>query len=65
MERTWFTINNLKKHISDLWNSLLYFLFCIAVKLENSCTKRWDMMLTDLHYASALLSPYLKDVLEI
>jgi hypothetical protein len=28
-------------------------------------TKRWDMMLTDLHYAGVLLNPYLKDVLEI
>jgi hypothetical protein len=33
--------------------------------LEENFTKRWNMMLTDLHYAGALLNPYLKDVLEI
>jgi hypothetical protein len=33
--------------------------------LEENFTKRWDMMLTDLHYAGALLNLYLKVVLEI
>jgi hypothetical protein len=33
--------------------------------LEENFTKRWNMMLTDLHYVGALLNPYLKDVLEI
>jgi hypothetical protein len=33
--------------------------------LEENFTKRWDMMLMDLHYAGALLNLYLKDVLEI
>jgi hypothetical protein len=43
----------------------LLFLARIAVTLEENFTKRWDMMLTDLYYADALLNPYLKDVLEI
>jgi hypothetical protein len=33
--------------------------------LEENFTKRWDMMLTDLHYVGTLLNPYLKDVIEI
>jgi hypothetical protein len=37
----------------------------IVVTLEDNFTKRWDMMLTDLYYAGALLNSYLKDVLEI
>jgi hypothetical protein len=37
----------------------------IATTLEENFTKKWDMMVIDLHYAGALLNPYLKDVLEI
>jgi hypothetical protein len=37
----------------------------IVVTLEENFKKRWDMMVTDLHYAGVLLNPYLKDVLEI
>jgi hypothetical protein len=33
--------------------------------LEDNFTKRWDMMLMDVHYMGALLNLYLKDVLEI
>jgi hypothetical protein len=35
------------------------------VKLEDNFTKKCNMMLMDLHYAGALLNPYLKDVMEI
>jgi hypothetical protein len=65
MERAWLTMNNLKKHIFYLQNLLFNLLARIAVTLEENFTKRWDMMLTDLYYADALLNPYLKDVLEI
>jgi hypothetical protein len=58
-------MNNLKKHIFNLWNPPFNLPACIAVTLEENFTKRWDMMLTDLHYAGALLNPNLKDVLEI
>jgi hypothetical protein len=27
--------------------------------------KRWDMMLSDLHYASILLNPFLMNIIEI
>jgi hypothetical protein len=65
MERAWLTMNNLKKHIFNLRNPPFNLLARIVVMLEENCTKRWDMMLMDLHYAGALLNLYLKDVLEI
>jgi hypothetical protein len=37
----------------------------MAMMLEENFTKKWDMMLIDLHYVGVLLNPYLKDVLEI
>jgi hypothetical protein len=65
MERAWLTMNNLKKHIFNLWNPPFNLPARIATTLEENFTKRWDMMVTDVHYAGALLNPYLKDVLEI
>jgi hypothetical protein len=65
MRRAWLTMNNLKKHIFNLRNPPFNLPTCIATTLEENFTKRWDMMLTDLYYASAFLNPYLKDVLEI
>ena len=65
MERAWITMDNLKKPIFNLWNPPFNLPACIAVTLEENLTKRWDMILTDLHYRGVLLNPYLKDVLEI
>jgi hypothetical protein len=65
MGRAWLTMNNLKKHIFNLRNPPFNLPVRIAMTLEENFTKRWDMMLTDFHYAGALLNPYLKDVLEI
>jgi hypothetical protein len=65
MERAWLIINNLKKHIFNLRILPFNLPARIATTLEENFTKRWDMMLTDLHYAGALLNLYLKDVLEI
>jgi hypothetical protein len=65
MGRAWLTMNNLKKHIFNLWNPPFNLPVRIAVMLEENFTKRWDMMLTNLYYVGALLNPYLKDVLEI
>jgi hypothetical protein len=33
--------------------------------LEAQFVERWDMMITDLHYAGALLNPFLMNVMEI
>jgi hypothetical protein len=37
----------------------------MVARLEAQFMQRWDMMLTDLHYASALLNPFLMNVMEI
>jgi hypothetical protein len=65
MGRARLTMNNLKKHIFNLRNPPFNLPARIATTLEENFTKRWDMMVTDVHYAGALLNPYLKDVLEI
>jgi hypothetical protein len=65
MRRAWLTMNNLKKPIFNLRNPPFNLPTHITTTLEENFTKRWDMMLTDLHYAGALLNPYLKVVLEI
>jgi hypothetical protein len=65
MGRAWLTMNNLKKHIFNLRNPPFNLPGRIAATLEENFTKRWDMMVTDLHYACALLNSYLKDVMEI
>jgi hypothetical protein len=65
MGRAWLTMNNLKKHIFNLRNPPFNLPRRIAATLEENFMKRWDMMVTDLHYASALLNSYLKDVMEI
>jgi hypothetical protein len=58
-------MNNLRKHIFNLRNPPFNLPARIATTLEENFTKRWDMMVTDLHYIGALLNLYLKDVLEI
>jgi hypothetical protein len=65
MGRAWLTMNNLKKHIFNLQNPPFNLAARIAATLEENFTKKWDMMVIDLHYAGALLKPYLKDVMEI
>jgi hypothetical protein len=65
MGRVWLTMKNLKIHIFNLRNPPFNLPTRIATTLEENFIKRWDMMLTDLHYAGALLNPYLKDVLQI
>jgi hypothetical protein len=65
MGKAWLTMNNLKKHIFNLRIPPFNLPARIATTLEENFTKRWDMMLTDLHYTGALLNLYLKDVLEI
>jgi hypothetical protein len=62
MGRVWLTMNNLKKHIFNLWNLPFNLPGCIA--LEENITKKWNIMITDLYYTCALLNPYLKDVME-
>jgi hypothetical protein len=37
----------------------------MAARLEAQFVQRWDMMITDLHYASTLLNLFLMNVMEI
>jgi hypothetical protein len=63
--KAWLTMNNLKKYIFNLQNPPFNQPTRSVVTLKENFTKRWDMMLTNLHYAGALFNSYLKDVLEI
>ncbi len=65
MAQAWLTMNNLKKHIFKLRNPPFSLPSRIATRIETTFTKRWEMMITDLHYAGALLNPYLRNVREL
>ena len=54
MGRAWLTMNNLKKHIFNLRNPPFNFAICLTAMLKENFTKRWNMMVMDLHYAGAL-----------
>jgi hypothetical protein len=49
MKRAWLTMSNSKKHTFNLRNLPFNLPVRIAVTLEDNFTKKWDMMLTDLH----------------
>ena len=60
MGKAWLTMNNLRKHIFRLRYPPFSLTPAIAEEIEENFMKRWDMMLTDLHYAGAMLNPYLR-----
>jgi len=59
MGRAWLAMNNLKKHVFGLRGDPYFLDPAIAGRFETQFTRRWKMMLTDLHYAGALLNPYI------
>ena len=61
MGRTWLAMNNLRKHVFSLRDAPFLLDSIIAIHFEEQFKQRWKMMLTDLHYAAALLNPYLTD----
>ena len=65
MGKAWLTMNNLRKHIFRLWYTPFSLTPAIAEEIEENFMKRWDMMLTDLHYAGAMLNPYLRGHMEL
>ena len=65
MGKAWLTMNNLRKHIFRLRYALFSLTPAIAEEIEENFMKRWDMMLTDLHYAGAMLNPYLRGHMEL
>ena len=65
MEKTWLTMNNLRKHIVKLWYPPFSLTPAIVEEIEENFMKQWDMMLTNLHYAGAMLNPYLRGHMEL
>ena len=59
MKKALLTMNSLRKHIFWLRNPPFLLTPAIAEEIEKNFMKQWDMMLTDLHYARAMLNPYL------
>ena len=65
MGRAWLAMNNLRKHVFGLRNAPFSLDPTIATRFEKQFIWRWKMMMTDLHYAGALLNPYLTDCGEL
>ena len=65
MGRAWLAMNNLKNHVFALRDAPFLLDPVIASRFEEQFNSRWKMMLTDLHYAGALLNPYLTDCVEL
>jgi hypothetical protein len=58
-------MNNLKRHMFKLQDPDFNLPASMDARLEAQFMHRLDMMLTDLHYAGALLNPFLINVMEI
>ena len=58
-------MNNLRKDIFRLRYAPFSLIPAIVEEIEENFMKRWDMMLTDLHYAGAMLNPYLRGHMEL
>ena len=65
MAKAWLEMNNLKRHEFNLWHPGFNLPTSMAVRLEAQFMRRWNMMLIDLHYSSALLNPLFMNVIEI
>lgn len=61
----WITMKKLKEHVFNLRKEPFNLPEEIANHLESSFMARWKKMRTDLHYAAALLNPYLASNREI
>jgi hypothetical protein len=65
MAKAWLEMNNLKRHVFNLQDPDFNFHAPMAVCLEAQFMRRWDMMLTNLHYEGALLNSFLMKFMEI
>jgi hypothetical protein len=65
MANAWLEMNNLKRHVFSLREPDFNLPAPMAAHLEAQFMHKWDMMLTDLYYAGALLNPFLMNVMEI
>ncbi len=57
--RAWLIMKILKWHVLSLWDPLFELPSNLANVIEDQFYQRWKMLTTDLHYARALLNPYL------
>ena len=65
MGNAWLTMNNLRKHIFRLRYPPFSLTPVVTEEIEENFMKRWDMILTDLHYTRAMLNPYLRGHMEL
>jgi hypothetical protein len=65
MAKAWLEMNNLKRHVFSLQEPNFNLPASMATRLEAQFMHRWDMRLTDLQYAGALLNPFFMNVMEI
>jgi hypothetical protein len=65
MAKAWLEMNKLKRHVFSLQEPDFNLPAPMAARLETQFMHRWDMMLTDLHYACTLLNPFFMNVMEI
>jgi hypothetical protein len=65
MAKAWLKMNNLKRHVFSLQDPDFNLPAFMVARLEAQFMHKWDMMLTDLHYAGALLNPFFMNVMEI
>ncbi len=57
--RAWLIMKTLKWHVLSLWNPLFEFPSNLANVNKDQFYQKWKMLMTDLHYAKALLNPCL------
>ncbi|MBE3102980.1 MAG: DUF domain-containing protein, partial [Bacilli bacterium] len=65
MPKAWLVMHDLKKHVYALKDPPFLLDPVVAARYEKQFEARWKLMRTDLHYAGALLNPFLSDVEDI
>jgi len=65
MPKAWLVMKNLRDHVYSLKNPPFLLDPVVATRYEKNFNSHWQLMRIDLHYAGALLNPYLKGVPEI
>jgi hypothetical protein len=59
MGGAWLIMKTLEKHVLSLWDPPFELPSNLADVIEDQFYQSWKMLMTDLHYARALLNPYL------
>lgn len=61
MDKAWLVMKKVEKHVLSLRDPPFSLEQRYAIPAIDDFYKRWDMLRTDLHYAGALLNPFLLD----